>query len=557
MNKVYRVVFNEVTATWTVVAETARSRGKRSSLVKKMAKLAAILGLAGHMVLAVAGPPAPTELPTQGQVAAGIAQIGRGGTATAPVLNIDQSSQRAVINWGTFNVGSASTVNFNQPNAQAATLNRVRDANPSQIFGKINAPGQVTLINPAGVYFGKSAVLDVGAVTATTMSQSDDNFMAGKADFARNGANGAVVNEGTIRTALGGYVALLAPQVRNEGLIVAQQGTVVMAGAEAITLNFDPASKLASITVSPSLIATLVENKTAVQTPDGLIILSATAMDALTGQIINSGQLNASSLTRQGGRILLQSGKVQLTATSVLSAQGVTQGGEIQIQAQRIENAGVIDVSSTQGAGGKIVMQAISASAQTAPASMVLSLQSQVRADGAVRGGEVRLESIHALTMDGATVSVSSSSGSGGVVTVQGHDVTVSNSAVVADGETGGGQVQMRAMPIIPANPVDPLIPIPDLPAVLINGNSLISTSSRRGRGGTVSITGTTLLLQDSTHLYATGASGGGEVYVGGGWQGTGDLPQATTVTMGRDVVIDASATDNGQGGTVVLWSDC
>ncbi len=113
MNKVYRVVFNEITATWTVVAETARSRGKRSSLVKKMAKLAAVLGLSGHMALAAAGPPGATELPSQGQVAAGIAQIGRVGTANAPVLNIDQSSQRAVINWGTFNVGSASTVNFN------------------------------------------------------------------------------------------------------------------------------------------------------------------------------------------------------------------------------------------------------------------------------------------------------------------------------------------------------------------------------------------------------------------------------------------------------------
>ena len=180
MNKVYRVIFNEITATWTVVAEIARSSGKRSSLVKKMAKLAAVMGMAGQMELAAAGPPAPTTLPTQGQVAAGIAQIGRGGTASAPVLNIDQSSQRAVINWGTFHVGSSGTVNFNQPNAQAATLNRVRDANPSQIFGKINAPGQVTLINPAGVYFGKNAVLDVGAVTATTMSQSDAQLHGGQ-----------------------------------------------------------------------------------------------------------------------------------------------------------------------------------------------------------------------------------------------------------------------------------------------------------------------------------------------------------------------------------------
>jgi hypothetical protein len=52
-------------------------------------------------------------------------------------------------------------------------------------------------------------VLDVGAVTATTMKQSDAQFMAGKSEFACNGATGAVVNEGTIRAALGGYVALL------------------------------------------------------------------------------------------------------------------------------------------------------------------------------------------------------------------------------------------------------------------------------------------------------------------------------------------------------------
>ena len=88
MNKVYRVIFNEVTATWTVVAETARSCGKRSSLVKKLAKLAAVLGMVGQLELAAAGPPAPTELPAQGQVAAGIAQIGRTGTSTAPVLNM-------------------------------------------------------------------------------------------------------------------------------------------------------------------------------------------------------------------------------------------------------------------------------------------------------------------------------------------------------------------------------------------------------------------------------------------------------------------------------------
>ena len=143
-------------------------------------------------------PPAPTQLPEGGKVVGGSAAI----SSTGNTLTVQQSSQRAAIDWNTFNVGSGAQINFNQPNAQAATLNRVRDANPSQIFGKVNAPGQVTFINPAGVYFGKSAVLDVGAVTATTMNQSDAQFMAGKSEFARNGATGAVVNEGTIRAAL-------------------------------------------------------------------------------------------------------------------------------------------------------------------------------------------------------------------------------------------------------------------------------------------------------------------------------------------------------------------
>jgi hypothetical protein len=52
------------------------------------------------------------------------------------------------------------------------------------------------------------------------------------------------------------------------------------------------------------------------------------------------------------------------------------------------------------------------------------------------------------------------------------------------------------------------------------------------------------------------GATSGGTVLVGGDWQGSGTLRQATTVSMSTNSVIDASATDNGNGGKVVLWSD-
>ena len=241
--------------------------------------------------------PATNALPTNGQVVAGTANISTDNSnANAPVMNVNQASQRAVVNWDKFDVGSAATVNFNQPNAQASTLNRVTDANPSKVFGKINAPGEVVLVNQAGVYFAPGASLDVGSVVATSHSISDADYMAGKNQFDRNGATGKVINEGNIKTALAGYVAMLAPEVRNSGVIVAQMGTVVMAAGERITLNFDPSRRLSSITTTPSAIETLIENKNAVRAPGGLIILSARAVNSLTGGVIKqSGTISASA----------------------------------------------------------------------------------------------------------------------------------------------------------------------------------------------------------------------------------------------------------------------
>jgi large exoprotein involved in heme utilization and adhesion len=44
-----------------------------------------------------------------------------GGSAAT----INQSSQSAIINWATFNIGRGETAAFNQPNSTAVTLNRV------------------------------------------------------------------------------------------------------------------------------------------------------------------------------------------------------------------------------------------------------------------------------------------------------------------------------------------------------------------------------------------------------------------------------------------------
>ena len=64
---------------------------------------------------------APNARPVGGSVVAGTATIARSANATT----INQSSQRAAIDWQSFDVGAKQAVTFNQPSTNAMALNRV------------------------------------------------------------------------------------------------------------------------------------------------------------------------------------------------------------------------------------------------------------------------------------------------------------------------------------------------------------------------------------------------------------------------------------------------
>ena len=275
--------------------------------------------------------PAPTQLPTGGTLAAGAATIAQNGST----LNINQTSNRAALNWQTFNVGSAATVNFNQPSTSSVTLNRINDSNPSQIFGQINANGQVYLTNPNGLYFAPSASANVGGLVATTNSISDADFMAGNNTFTRNGATGSVINDGNLTASLGGYIALLAPEVQNNGVIIAQMGTAALAAGENYTLQFDNNNALTNVIVTPATIAALVQNGNAVRAPGGLIILSAQAASSLQGGVVNnSGKLEANGLVNNGGVLRLSASDTinhtgSITADAAPNSSG--NGGTVSV----------------------------------------------------------------------------------------------------------------------------------------------------------------------------------------------------------------------------------
>lgn len=176
--------------------------------------------------------------PTGGQVVAGKGKISRPNSKTTLV---QQQSDRLIIDWGSFNVPAGTTVQFDQPSVSAAALNRILSQNPSQIFGSIIANGQVYLLNPNGILFGETAVVNVGGLFATGLNISDNDFMSGKLDFAAapGQAGGSVVNHGLLQAVNGGSINLLGSSVFNDGLIVANLGQVNLAAGSAVTVDFD------------------------------------------------------------------------------------------------------------------------------------------------------------------------------------------------------------------------------------------------------------------------------------------------------------------------------
>lgn len=345
--------------------------------------------------------PYPTQLPSGGQVVAGQATLSQ----TPSVLNILQSSQRAVIDWQTFNVGSAAQVNFNQPSRSSVTLNRVLDNNPSQIFGRITAPGQVYLVNPSGAYFAPSASVEVGSLIATTHNLSNEDFMTGRNTLVRHGASGSIVNEGQLRANLGGYIALLAPEVRNNGVVIAQVGTVVLAAGDAYTLQFDGAGLLSNVLVTPATMKALVENGNAVQAPGGLIILSAQAASRLQGGVVNNtGSLQANGVVKDGGRILLR-------ASDQINHRGV-------IQADAVPNS--------DGHGGNITLIADLNNLQSL--TMVSGSLSARAGEQGGNGGFVETSASHLHVSENAQVSTAAPKGLAGEWLLDPADVNITSS---------------------------------------------------------------------------------------------------------------------------------
>jgi len=87
--------------------------------------------------------------------------------------------------------------------------------------------------------------------------------------------------------------------------------------------------------------------------------------------------------------------------------------------------------------------------------------------------------------------------------------------------------------------------------------DGVLDASATAGTGGQVIATGDRVLIKSGAHLTASGTTGGGEILVGGSWQGSDPtIHQAIGTIVEQGALLEANATDTGNGGTVVAWSD-
>jgi filamentous hemagglutinin family protein len=312
-------------------------RSMLASTLRVSLVTAAVCGAWNAPVMAAA--PAPNTLPTGWSVVNGNVVFSQNGN----VLNINQLTPQAIANFQSFSIGSNAIVDISQLSSASAFLARVTGGDVTQIYGQLRgAVGTLALINPNGILVGPGGSIDVGRFIASTLAISDSDFLAGRLTFTKGDIAGAVQNQGTIKSATGGSVYLIGSSVENSGIIRSPNGEVLLAAGETVKL-VDTATPGVSVAVTGS--AGSVTNL-------GEITASAGRIGIAAGLINNSGIISASSAVKEGGRIFLRaSGNLTTSATSSISADGATQGGNITLYA---DNAAFIDGSvSATGAPGQ------------------------------------------------------------------------------------------------------------------------------------------------------------------------------------------------------------
>ncbi|CNK84759.1 two-partner secretion domain-containing protein [Yersinia aleksiciae] len=212
-SKLYKHIFCRRLGCLVAVAEFTRSYGKSFSstgiLLTKgnnprvgiVNRLAFMVGIAlGTLSWRVFANP---SLPVNGNIV-----VGQGGlSVNNTTLTVTQQTDKLAINWGSYDIAQGHSVIYQQPGSQSIALNRVLGNNGSQIHGSLKANGQIFLLNPQGVLFGKGAEVSVGGLVASTKLMSNQDFISGQYRLTSPQHEGHVINQANLSAVPGGGIS--------------------------------------------------------------------------------------------------------------------------------------------------------------------------------------------------------------------------------------------------------------------------------------------------------------------------------------------------------------
>jgi filamentous hemagglutinin family protein len=543
--------------------------------------------------------PAPNARPNGGTVIAGNAAVSQSATNT----RIDQTSQRAAINWQSFDVGSQQSVTFNQPSVNAVALNRVTGPDPSQIAGRIDANGQVILVNQSGVNFYKGAQVNAAGLVVSTANTTDKAFMAGGAvTFDQPGKPDAkIANQGNITIRQAGLAALVAPQVANSGTISAKLGHVVLAGAKTATLDLYGDGLLTldvsdGVTQAPvgkngNTVTALVTNSGTIVADGGTVQLTARAADGIVQNLVQAGgKIRAATVGDRTGTIALNGVGGSIVVEGQLSAPGRagTTGGNIEVVSTG--NVGVassarINASGQKG-GGTIAIGTTLARAKGGPAvtpavtakNVTVQQGAAIAANGASNGtgGKITVLSSGTTRMAGTiNAKGGKTAGDGGFVEVSGGDLALTGAVDLSapNGTTGTLLLDPDQLTIAhdnsPGGSLDPTL----------HSNNQITYGDAPGAAGIVtdfeinSLNANILLQAVQTITLNAGAplslhnnrsltlqTQTGDITIGSSITASGTgaiiMQAGTNVGSGGRLIINASLTADATTGSIALQAD-
>lgn len=298
---------------------------------------------------------AHAQLPVLNQVTHGSATVNP-SAGNPNGLTVNQTGNRAVIQWNSFNIGQSNSVHFQ--NGQGATLNIV-DNGSSEIAGALSATGSVYLINPHGITVTASGSVNTGgAFVASTLSVLNAaSFMNESLNsFTFQGQGGAISNAGNITAR---DVVLLGSRVDNAGTLLAQQGRVALGSASHATLDLSGDGFLQVL--APATVTgddALLTNSGSITANGGLVQLSAaTAREAVREAIHMPGTVRARGVSGVDGAIRFHGGAGgTLNVTGDLDTRpddGDSSGGSVELIGAVVD----ADFSRIQvGAGGHFLL---------------------------------------------------------------------------------------------------------------------------------------------------------------------------------------------------------